>query len=136
MVDKRDLAWDYYLQGFRLHNRMTRPAVREAIRMFQKAVRLSPDFARAQGHLSYTLLTAWQNDWIEAKEAQALRAKVADEIDTLPRHLRKFVKLRRTRSAKGALESFVETVVTSMPPSPSVTMRRTMTITGAWGPRI
>jgi tetratricopeptide (TPR) repeat protein len=113
MADKSDMAWDYYLQGFRLHNRLTKEANREATKMFQQAIRLRRDFARAYGHLSYTLLVAWQNDWIDPKDAQALCAKVMDEIDTLPRSVKGVVrKVRRTRSAKDALDNFVEIVVT------------------------
>jgi tetratricopeptide (TPR) repeat protein len=113
MADKSDMAWDYYLQGFRLHNRLMKEANREAVKMFQQAIKLRRDFARAYGHLSYTLLVAWQNDWIEPKDAQAWCARVMAEIDSLPRNLKGLVrKVRRTRSAKDALDSFVQTVVT------------------------
>ena len=58
-----DLAWEYYLQGFRLHWLVTPEANREARAMFVKAAKIRPDFARAYAHLSFTLLVAWLNGW-------------------------------------------------------------------------
>src|SRR5262245_28050457 len=68
MAAKFDIAWEYYLQGFRLHHRMTREANLEAIRMFEQAVKLKQDgdFARAYSHWSFTLLTGLLNDWLAA----------------------------------------------------------------------
>jgi tetratricopeptide (TPR) repeat protein len=61
-----DLAWEYYLQGFRLHWLATPETNREAREMFVKASKIRPDFARAYAHLSFTLLVAWLNGWDSA----------------------------------------------------------------------
>jgi hypothetical protein len=90
MAAKIDIAWEYYLQGFRLHHRMTREANLEATRMFEQAARLrrrsgADDFARAYSHWSFTLLTALLNDWLEtgdAKRAARLRKTIVGHAET------------------------------------------------------
>ena len=57
-------AFEYYLQGFRLHSQMTRKGNAQAQEMFKLATEEAPDFARAYGHLAYTRLLAWLNGWI------------------------------------------------------------------------
>lgn len=58
-----DLAWEYYLQGFRLHWLATPETNAEARQMFVRASKIRPDFARAYAHLSFTHLVAWLNGW-------------------------------------------------------------------------
>jgi tetratricopeptide (TPR) repeat protein len=58
-----DLAWEYYVQGFRLHWLMTPETNAEARQMFTRATKIRPDFARGYAHLSFTHLVAWLNGW-------------------------------------------------------------------------
>lgn len=77
MAMKLDIAWDYHLEGFRLHNRPTKESNLGALDMFARAIELNPELARSYGNLSFELLTAWLNGRIEAKGAQRLRARIA-----------------------------------------------------------
>lgn len=56
-------AFEYYIQGFRLHNLMTKRANLQAQDMFERATGEDPEFARAWGHRAYTLLIAWVSGW-------------------------------------------------------------------------
>jgi tetratricopeptide (TPR) repeat protein len=77
MANRFDMAWDYHLQGFRLHNRPTKEGNLGALEMFVRAIELNPDLARSYGILSFTLLTGWLNDWTNLKTARSLRTRVA-----------------------------------------------------------
>jgi len=57
-------AFEYYLQGFRLHALMTRKGNVQAQEMFRLATKEHPKFARAYGHLAYTRLMARLSGWI------------------------------------------------------------------------
>jgi hypothetical protein len=77
MAMKLDIAWDYHLEGFRLHNRPTKESNLGALDMFARAIELNPDLARSYGNLSFELLTAWLNGRIDEKGAQRLRKRVS-----------------------------------------------------------
>ena len=62
-MNNTDRAWEFYLQGYRLHRMVTRSANREACDLFREAFKIRPDFARAYGMLSFALLIAWLNGW-------------------------------------------------------------------------
>ena len=72
-------AFEYYLQGFRLHGLMTKKANAQAQEMFGLATEESPDFARAHGHLAYTRLLAWLNGWIDSSKPPADIRALADK---------------------------------------------------------
>jgi hypothetical protein len=76
-------AFEYYLQGFRLHCLMTKKANAQAQEMFKLATEEAPDFARAYGHLSYTRLLAWLNGWIESSKPPADIRPLADKAAKL-----------------------------------------------------
>jgi tetratricopeptide (TPR) repeat protein len=63
-----EIEWDYYMQGFRLHQRMTRAANSQAQVMFAGAIETARkkgrDIPRARGILAFTQLSALLNDWI------------------------------------------------------------------------
>jgi hypothetical protein len=69
---------DYYLQGYRLQ-RVDKKSNREAARRLNQATEKARDVdrrhARAHGLLSFTVLTAWLNDWIDDDWAEWLRQK-------------------------------------------------------------
>src|SRR5262245_20931874 len=64
-------AFEYYLQGFRLHSLMSRKGNVQAQEMFKLAIEESPEFARAYGHLAYTRLMAWLNGWTDSNKPPA-----------------------------------------------------------------
>jgi len=71
-------AFEYYLQGFRLHAQMTRKGNAQAQEMFKLATREHPKFARAYGHLAYTRLMAWLSGWIPSSAPPADLRTLAD----------------------------------------------------------
>jgi len=82
-----DIEWDYYMQGFRLHQRMTKAANGQAQRMFLRAIAVADgnkrQIPRAKGILSFTFLTALLNDWIDKPAAQAMLAEAKKDLETL-----------------------------------------------------
>jgi tetratricopeptide (TPR) repeat protein len=68
-------AFEYYLQGFRLHSQTTQRANTLAQKMFARAIEEHPTYARAIGHLAYTQLNAWLSGWT-AKPPNDLRKRV------------------------------------------------------------
>jgi hypothetical protein len=76
-------AFEYYLQGFRLHSLMTKKGSAQAQEMFKLATEAEPDFARAYGHLAYTRLLAWLNGWIESSKPPADIRALADKAVAL-----------------------------------------------------
>jgi hypothetical protein len=80
---RKDLAWAYYLQGYRLHWEMTRESNRLARDMFSRATEIRPDFARAYAHLSLTLIIAWLNGWDSTVSLETIdsAAQTAVHID-------------------------------------------------------
>ena len=57
-------AYDYFLQGLEPFNRQTRQGLLEAIPLFEKAIELDPEFARAHADLSiaYAFLDIFQTE--------------------------------------------------------------------------
>ena len=76
-------AFEYYLQGFRLHSLMTKKGSAQAQEMFKLATEAEPGFARAYGHLAYTRLLAWLNGWIELNKPPADIRALADKAVAL-----------------------------------------------------
>jgi len=83
MIDAKKLSWDYYVEGYRLHERTTKQANFQARQMFQKAIKLWPNGGRAQGFLSFSTQIALLNDWISADEAANLLAQVVQDVNSL-----------------------------------------------------
>jgi tetratricopeptide (TPR) repeat protein len=82
-----DLAWGYYLHGYRFHWELTREANRDSRAMFTRATEIRPNFARAYGHLSYSHLIAWLYGWDATDDQVSLEnvtlfANRATEIDS------------------------------------------------------
>jgi adenylate cyclase len=86
-------AQEYYALGLWLHGLMTPKSNRHAREMFNQAVKIDKNFARAYGHLSYAQLIAWLHGWndenldpeipisIAAMSANAQRAFGIDKDD-------------------------------------------------------
>ncbi len=68
---------DFYLQAYRLHQRMTRAANDQTRQLLDQI----PDFARGQGLYAFTVLNAKLNGWMPMSSAEAALAQVRDEID-------------------------------------------------------
>lgn len=78
-------AFEYYLQGFRLHCLMTKKSNAQAQEMFKRATREAPKFARAYGHLAYTRLMAWLNGWTPSSTPPTDLRMLADRAVKLDR---------------------------------------------------
>ena len=82
MIDSQKLSLDYYIQGYRLHERMTKSTNFQARQLFQKAIKLWPNGGRAQGFLSFSTQIALLNDWIHADEATSLLGQVVQDVNS------------------------------------------------------
>jgi adenylate cyclase len=85
-------AYDYYLRGLACVHQGTREANIEALRLFQKAIELDPDFASAYGVAAWCYLMRKANGWMtdavqEVSEAARLARRAAelgkDDADVL-----------------------------------------------------
>ena len=56
-------AYESYLKGIHLFSQLDRKRLEEAERLFERAVRLDPDFARAWGYLAYTCTRSFILGW-------------------------------------------------------------------------
>jgi TolB-like protein/class 3 adenylate cyclase/tetratricopeptide (TPR) repeat protein len=82
-------AYDYYLRGKAViadPNKITREGNEEARALFQQAIDLDPEFARAYGEMSYLFVREYQNGWSEdgaesLRKAEALALKALDLVD-------------------------------------------------------
>jgi tetratricopeptide (TPR) repeat protein len=87
MAESFHIEWDYYMQGFRLHQRMTKAANKQAQRMFLKAIAIAHDhlrrIPRADGLLSFTYITARLNGWMDAPAVAAMLADARRDIKRL-----------------------------------------------------
>jgi tetratricopeptide (TPR) repeat protein len=83
MSEPTILAWDFYLQGYRLHPRMTKQANFEACTMFRMATGHCGDFARAWGHHSFSRQLAVLNRWLDPEEAKQRLDEVIADVKAL-----------------------------------------------------
>jgi len=67
-------AYDYYLRGLAITNRMTREANEEALRLFNKAIELDPEFALAYARGAYCYSYRKANNWILDREKEVCEA--------------------------------------------------------------
>jgi len=67
-------AYDCVLRGRELWHRFTAEANREARRLYEKAIELDPDYARAYASLAWTYLTEHSEHWAGADEQPLERA--------------------------------------------------------------
>jgi adenylate cyclase len=67
-------AYDCVLRGRELWERFTPEANREARRLYEKAIELDPDYARAYGSLAWTYLVEHSERWGDAEEQPLERA--------------------------------------------------------------
>jgi hypothetical protein len=84
MGEPVEVEMDYFLQAFRLHQRMTRDANRATQETLRTVLEIAGgsgrDNPRARGLLAFTQLTAWLNDWIDAPAAAEMLDAVKSEI--------------------------------------------------------
>jgi adenylate cyclase len=67
-------AWDYFMQGTALYRQYTKEANAQARELFEKAISLDPQFARAYASLAATHRQEWTFGWsqnLQASEQQA-----------------------------------------------------------------
>ena len=79
-------AYDYYLRGLAIVNRLTREANEEALGLFHKAVERDPEFALAHARGAYCYAYRKANNWIVDRDK---------EIDEAARMARSAVELGR-----------------------------------------
>src|SRR5262249_43815634 len=63
-------AYDYYLRGLAIINRMTREANEEALRLFNKAIERDPEFTLAYARGAYWYSYRKANNWIRDREKE------------------------------------------------------------------
>ena len=84
MAKQFEIEWDFYLQAFRLHQKMTKGSNRQAEQMLRRAIDIANEcdrpFARAYGLLSFTFLTAYLNAWTDQEAAAAMLAAAKADI--------------------------------------------------------
>ena len=79
-------AYDFYLRGLSVANRVTREANDEALRMFNKAVEYDPDFALAYARAAYSYVLRKVSGWMIDRKL---------EIDSAARLARRAIELGR-----------------------------------------
>jgi adenylate cyclase len=62
-------AYDHYRRGREVYFHWTRESNSRAREHFAKAIELDPNFARAYGYLSFTVLQSYMNGWTDRPEA-------------------------------------------------------------------
>jgi TolB-like protein/class 3 adenylate cyclase len=67
-------AYDYYLRGLAIVDQMTKEANDEALRLFNKAIELDPDFARAYARASYCYMFRKMNRWMADPQQEVAEA--------------------------------------------------------------
>jgi adenylate cyclase len=67
-------AYDCVLRGRELWERFTAEANREARRLYEKAIELDPDYARAYASVAWTYLTEHSERWVGAEDQPLERA--------------------------------------------------------------
>src|SRR5205085_7988953 len=81
------MEWDYFMQGFRLHQRAGKAANGEAQRMLTTAIDIAGNhnrqIPRAFGLRSFSRITAWLNGWIDKPDAEAMLAGAKADIGRL-----------------------------------------------------
>jgi tetratricopeptide (TPR) repeat protein len=87
MAKQFEIEWDFYLQAFRLHQKMTKGSNRQARDMLCRALNIAHtngrEFPRADGLLSFTDLTAHLNDWVDQGTAEGMLAEAKADIARL-----------------------------------------------------
>jgi tetratricopeptide (TPR) repeat protein len=63
-------AYDYYLRGLAITNRMTREANEEALRLFNKAIERDPEFTLAYARGAYCYSYRRANNWMRDREKE------------------------------------------------------------------
>jgi len=76
-------AYDYYLRGLSIANRITREANDEALRLFSKSIELDPDFVVAHARAAFCYVYRKVNGWmidrtLEVAEASRLARRAID----------------------------------------------------------
>ena len=123
MADPFYIEWDYYMQGYRLHQQATKAANSEARDMLLAAIRIACEkkrlIPRADGLLSFVCVTAWLNGWIDRPDCDVLLAGVKKNIicmnslkllDQTP--LASAVGVINSLTAKSSLSETVNAVIT------------------------
>ena len=67
-------AYDYVLRGQRLRRNFNKETNAQARALFEKAIALDPDYARAYAYLAWTHLNDWQLGWNESRPQSLERA--------------------------------------------------------------
>jgi TolB-like protein/class 3 adenylate cyclase len=67
-------AYDYYLRGLALVNRITRAANDEALHFFNKAIQRDPDFALAHARAAFCYVPRKANGWMVNREQEVAAA--------------------------------------------------------------
>ena len=109
-------AYDYYLRGMADLHRGTREAIDEALRLFEKAIELDPDFASAYATASWCHLWRKVNGWMIDPSARLPKARVSLAA------LSNSGATTRSRSREAAMRSPISPA-TSMAASPCTTGR-------------
>jgi hypothetical protein len=84
MPDPFHIEWDYYMQAYRLHQRMTKVANYQAAAMLVQAISIATahgrDIPRARSLLGFTHLLASLNGWPTPPDAQAVLATAMQDL--------------------------------------------------------
>jgi tetratricopeptide (TPR) repeat protein len=91
-------AYDYYLRGLAIANRITEEANKEALRLFKKAIEHDPDFALAHARAANCFVYRKANGWVVER---------AQEIDEAARLARRAVDLGRDDAVALSYGGFV-----------------------------
>ena len=67
-------AYDYFLRGMTHYNRFNENDNRIARQMFEKAVEIDPNYARATARTAWTYIQDYQNEWGESPEDSLSKA--------------------------------------------------------------
>ena len=79
-----EVEWGYYLQAYRLQQGLSRDSNAESQRLLRRALEVARqnerELARGQGLLSFTILSAWLNDWINSDMEAGLVAGCLQDV--------------------------------------------------------
>jgi adenylate cyclase len=68
------VAWEYFMRGAELYRQYTKEANAEARELFEKAISLDPQFARAYANLAATHRQDWNGRWSQDPQASERQA--------------------------------------------------------------